>query len=374
MRLTEKLLSLIHRAIKKDPVEFIALRLRYSTGVMTWKVQDAILTTTVVDGPGQSLTVDLTQYTITQLVNFLASKPGYTVAYIDGTDKAQMSARVLLDATGDIATSNGDAIKGYTNALFSYLESMAVELNAAEVQVSEMVKQMSTKTASGEWLDELGGYYGVPRLQSESDVSYGPRIIAEVLRPRGNNVAIEAAIKTYTGQVAKVTDVVTFSSPVPAYNGAITHNGAASYNAASGPAYGLFDVEYGYDLINGGSITEFAATIRSLLSRLRDAGTHLRALTLTGSALTDTFTSPPVDDGSTQSLSVVAGLADTALAGDDSAFATSAIISTMTDSLTAPADTGIGLSITYDISYNGVRTYNGFVPHGGGGGAIVEFI
>lgn len=374
MRLTEKLLSLIHRAIKKDPVKFIALRLRYSTGAMTWKVQDAVLTTTVVDGPGQSLTVDLTQYTITQLVNFLASKPGYTVVYMDGTERAQMSARVLLDGSGDIATSNGDAIHGYTNALFSYLEAMSVELNAAEAQITEMVKQMSTKTASGEWLDELGGYYGVPRLQSEADASYGPRIIAEVLRPRGNNVAIEAAIKSYTGQVTKVTDVVTFASPTPAYNGAITHNSAATYSATSKPAYGLFDVEYGYDLINGGSITEFAATITSLISRLRDAGTQLRALTLTGSALSDSYSSPPVDDGNTQSLSVVAGLSDSLTAPDDSTFSTSAIISTMTDTLTAPADTGISMSVTYSINYNGVRTYNGFVPYAGGGGAVVELI
>ena len=258
MRLTKKLLSLIHRVFKKDPGQFIALRLRYSTGAMTWRVRDAVLTTVVSGGPGQSLTVDLTQYTVASLVGFLSSQPGYSVVYVDGSELAGLSARVLLDADGDIEKSNGDAIHGYTNVLFSYLEALAVELGAAEVQIVEMVKQMSTKTASDEWLDELGGYYGIPRLQSEPDTSYGPRIIAEVLRPRGNNVAIEAAIKVYTGQVAKVTDVVVFGSPTPAYNGSNTHNGAITYNATSKPRYGLFDVEYGYDLINGGSITEFA--------------------------------------------------------------------------------------------------------------------
>src|SRR3546814_4396237 len=87
---------------------------------------------------------------------------------------------------------------------------------------------MSTKTAQGEWLDELGGYYGVPRIQGENDASYGPRIIAEVLRPRGNNVAMEAAIKVYTGQDAKVTDVTLYGDPFPRYDATIRYDGTRS--------------------------------------------------------------------------------------------------------------------------------------------------
>lgn len=365
MRLTKKLLSLIHRVFKKDPGQFIALRLRYSTGAMTWRVRDAVLTTVVSGGPGQSLTVDLTQYTVAGLVGFLSSQPGYSVVYVDGSELAGLSARVLLDADGDIEKSNGDAIHGYTNVLFSYLEALAVELGAAEVQIGEMVKQMSTKTANAEWLDELGGYYGIPRLQSEQDTSYGPRIIAEVLRPRGNNVAIEAAIKVYTGQVAKVTDVVVFGSPTPAYNGTVTHNGAVTYNATSKPRYGLFDVEYGYDLINGGSITEFAQVVRDLIDRLRDAGTHLRALSLTGSSMSDEFAFSPTDGAASQDLSVVVGLSDTLTSPTEPTFSNVVAFGAMADSLTAPSDAA-SLSAAYSTKYNGARTYNGMVPHSSG--------
>lgn len=372
MRLTEKLLSLIHRAIKKDPAKFIALRLQYVSGAMTWRVWDGVLTTDVSGGPGQGLTVDLKQYNITQLVNYLASQPGYTVVYMAGPEFTQLSAKVLLDGSGDIATSNGDILYGYTNVLYSYLEAMAVELDAAEKQVVEAIKQMSTKTASNEWLDEIGGYYGVPRLVSEADSLYGPRIIAEVLRPRGNNVAIEAAIKAYTGQSAKVTDVVVYTSPTPAYNGAITHNAAATHNATSKPAYGLFDVQYGYDLISGGSITEFANTVRSLIGRLRDAGTHLRALTLTGSSLTDAFPSAPTDGSSVQDLAVAATLTDTLTAPVDGTLAMASVMAGLTDSMTAPTE-DTALNIAYSVNYNGVRTYNGAVPHAAGA-PLVEFL
>lgn len=364
MRLTKKLLSLIHHVFRKDPDQFIALRLRYSTGAMTWRVRDAVLSTFVVGGPGQNLTVDLSQFTIAQLVSHLASQPGYSVVYIDGSELIGLSARVLLDADGDIETSNGDAIYGYTNVLFSYLEAFAVELAAAEDQVKEMVRQMSTRTAGDVWLDELGGYYGVPRLRGELDGSYGPRIIAEVLRPRGNNVAIEEAIRTFTGQSAKVTDVVVYGAATPAYNSTITHNGAHTYSATAKPRYGLFDVEYGYDLVNGGSITEFAQVVRDLIGRLRDAGTHLRALTLTGSAMVDAFEFAPSDDGSND-LAVAVGL-DDAFAAPSESMSSAAAMAPMSDSVMAPTD-GLAVGVTYSTTYNGARTYNGMVPHASGG-------
>lgn len=364
MRLTKKLLSLIHQVFRKDPDQFIALRLRYSTGHMTWRVQDAVLTTSVNGGPGQNLTIDLTQFTIAQLVSHLAAQPGYSVVYIDGSDLIGLSARVLLDAEGDIETSNGDALYGYTNVLFAYLEAFAVELAAAEAQVKEMVRQMSTRTAGDVWLDELGGYYGVPRLRGEQDGSYGPRIIAEVLRPRGNNVAIEDAIKTFTGQYAKVTDVVVYGIATPAYNGTITHNGARQYNATAKPQYGLFDVEYGYDLINGGSITEFAQIVRDLIGRLRDAGTHLRALTLTGSAMADAYEAAPTDGSSTQDLAVTVGLSD-ALTAPSEAFANAVALGAMADAMLEPAD-AMSMGVAYSTTYNGARTYNGMVLHASG--------
>ena len=372
MRLTKKLLSFIQRVIRQDPDAFIALRLWYSSGSMTWSVQDATLTTVVADGPGQSLSVDLTQYTITSLVSYLASQPGYTVTYIDGTELSQLSAQVLLDASGDIGASNGNAIYGYTNPLYSYMEAMAGELAVAEGQIAQAIQQMSTKTGRDIWLDEIGSYYGVPRLPAELDVSYGPRIIAEVLRPRGNNVAIEAAIKVYTGQSASVTDVVLYGSPTPAYNGAINYDGTSHYNATSKPQYGLFDIDYGYDLINGGDITSFAAIVRDLIGRLRDAGTHLRALTLTGSAISDAYTTPPSDGSDTQSLVVIGILSDSAAAGDDSAFAAAVSMSALADAAVAGSE-DLELLVTYNVHYDGVRYYDGSVPYSGGS-AVPESI
>lgn len=372
MKLTNKLISFLHRVFDKDPSPFLALRLRYAGTAMTWKVDSARLTTVPVGGVGSAISVDLTQYTLGELVNYLASRPGYTVEYADNTELSLLGAAVLLDGSGDQDLSNGDHLYGYTNVLFSYMEANAVELEAAQVQVEQMLLQMSTVTASDVWLDELGGYYAVPRLQGELDTSYGLRIIAEVLRPRGNNVAIEAAITAYTGQTTKVTDVVVNSGLIPLFNEADNFNGAKFYNSVATYQYGLFDVEYGYDLINGGSITAFAQIVRDLVGRLRDAGTHLRALALTGPVLTDTAAAAPTDGAVSQVLVVSPALTETFTVPTEGTFATAGAMAVMTDTATGGTDT-FGFSILPEYKYNAVRTFNGIITYSSGTGIATEY-
>lgn len=359
MLLTKKLLSFLNRVFDKAPGEFLALRLSYGGG-LTWRVENAVLYTTVTGGIGQNLTVDLSQYTIASLVAYLAAQPGYSVLYADGTDSAQLSARILLDGSNDIATSNGDHLYAYTNVLWAFLEAAANELDQAKAAIVEMLKQMSTLTASDIWLDELGGYYGIPRLSGELDASYGPRIIAEVLRARGNNVAMEAAIKVFTGQDAKVTDVVLYTASAPNYDGTITHNSAWNYQSASQPLYGLFDVEYDYDLINGGDFSAFQQVIEDLINRLRDAGTHLRALNLGSGALEDALTAP-TDGGASQDLVVALPFEETATAPtEDSSM--SGAMEAMNDTFAGGLD-GLAAVVTTQFTYSGLRTYNGAITH-----------
>lgn len=365
MKLTNKLLSFLHRVFDKDPAPFLALRLRYAGTGMTWRIAGARLTTVPVAGSGQAIAVDLTQYTLGELVNYLASQPGYTVEYADHSELSLLGAAVLLDGTGDQAKSNGDHLYGYTNVLWSYLEASSLELDAAAAQIDQMLLQMETQTASDVWLDELGGYYGVPRLQDEVDAPYSLRIIAEVLRPRGNNVAIEAAITAYTGQVTKVIDV-TLNTPLsPLYNGADTHNGVRFYNSTSSPLYGLFDVEYGYDLINGGDISSFAVIVRGLIDRLRDAGTHLRALSLKGSDLADTVSAP--DDSAAMPVDAGVVFGDTVVAQSED-YASAGALAVMED-IVANGSDDLSISFGQAYQYSGIRFYNGDITHSAGSGA-----
>jgi hypothetical protein len=357
MRLTQKLFSFLHGVFDKDPAQFLALRIQYA-GAMTWEVSDATLTTTVTGGPGRGLTIDLTQYTIGQLANFIGVQPGYSIAYVDQSTLSLLSARVLIDASNDISLSNGDHLYGYTSELWSYMEAQASELEQAETQIANMLEQMSTPTAQGEWLDFLGAYYGVPRSQGELDPSYSARIIAEVLRPRSNNVALEMAISAYTGESTTVTDVIEYGPTFPLYNGAIVRNGTHFYNASAKPIYGLFDVQYAYDLLNGSDETAFAQTVIGIVNRYRAAGTHMRqlALLLAGSGLLDALTPP--SDGGSLTFAVSAPLSDSLTAPSDALPVIPIAMTGFSDALNAPLD-GAAISVTTQYRYNSVRHYNG---------------
>lgn len=361
MRLTKKLLGFLHRVFNKDPVPFLALRLRYGGG-LTWMIADARLTTVPVGGIGAALSVDLRQYTLGQLVNHLAAQPGYTVEYADTSELSLLSAAVLIDGAGDIALSNGDHLYGYTSVLLAYAEAHSVELEEASTQITEMLDQMVIATADGEWLDELGSYYAVPRLQGEVDASYSVRMIAEVLRPRANNVAMEAAIRGFTGQATTVRDVTLYAPSIPIHDSATLYDGSHLHNSAAAPVYGLFDVEYGYDLLGGGDIAVFKQTVFDLVGRLRDAGTHARSLLLKGSEISDNFT-PPSD------VMVMAAVSSTemsdTLTSPTETLAGVLTVSGMTDTLTAPLDGLAEVVVTSQFTYSGLRSFNGDITFRG---------
>jgi hypothetical protein len=357
MKLTDKLIGLLNSVFDKNPYPFLALRIQYN-GDMSWTVADGMLTTSVTGGTGAALSVDLSQYTIGELASYIYLQPGYSIAYADTSSFSLLSALVLIDASNDISLSNGDHLYGYTNLLYSYVDANSNELEQAGEQIGEMLNQMSTTTAADDWLDYLGTYYNVRRQQGELDTSYGPRIIAEVLRPRSNNVAIELAITAYTGQTTTVTDVIEYGAAFPLYDNSITRNSQYTYDAVARPLYGLFDVQYGYDLLNDADPTSFATTVTAIIEKLRSAGTHMRSLSLQAGVISDTLTQPT--DSATMPLVLTPIMADTLTAPTEGTFGMAMIIAGMADTLTSPTDAE-SLSIAYNYQYSGLRSYNGTI-------------
>lgn len=280
MKLTKKLISFLHRVFDKDPVPFLALRLGCDGTGLTWGIADGYLTTTPVGGTAAPLLLDLRQYTVATLAAYVAMRPGYSVAYVDSTSLVNLGAAVLLDGSGDIMQSNGDHLYGYTSVLWSYMEANSVELEAAGTQIEQMLLQMSTTTAGDMWLDELGSYYKVPREQGEADAQYGPRIIAQVLRPLANNVAIENALRVINGGLPATCD---------------------DYDTIVNGSYGLFDVdlEVSLDLLASTVYASLMLSVVDTITRMRDAGTFLRRLAIITAVRGDYYCGVAVISGET---------------------------------------------------------------------------
>lgn len=302
MRLTSKLLGWLGRAFSLDPDAYLGLRIQ-GAGSMRWTVANGILTTTITGSSSAPLYIDLSQHTVRSLAAYVSIQPGYSVPFVASPDLSGDSALRLLEGTGDQGESNGDHLYVYTSPLYAHMDAVAVELAAAEDAIAVLPDELSTTTADGGWLDYLGSFYGVPRLPAEGDDAYSTRIVTEVLRPLGNNLAIEQAIVDYTGQQVSITDVVEFNAPQPRFDGTPKFDGAYNFLPSDQPIYGLFDAAIGYDLLGGDPPATETNRLRGIIDRMRDAGTQLRALTLGGSSLQDATPAAPTDDQDTLTIS-----------------------------------------------------------------------
>lgn len=300
-KLTQKLLLSLHRIFDKDPHPVLAFRVRYDGVGLTWSIVNGVLTLTATGGTGTSHTFNIANFAIGQLAQFIAALPGYSVPYQDTSAYALLSALALLDSAGNMNVSNGDHVFGYTTLLWAWMDSNSSELGAAKGQIDNALAQMNTVSALDEWLDYHGSFYKVPRLQGELDPSYSPRMIASVLQPRGNNIAIAEAIKSVTqaGQPVFVIDAINDTGFAITYNGLIHFDGSEFYDAGLGVngAYGFFDVDFSFDFTGPVTQSTYFAQILTTVEDFRDAGTHLRAVIFRNNGSTATIVSDSFVNG-----------------------------------------------------------------------------
>jgi hypothetical protein len=175
--------------------------------------------------------------------------------------------------------------------LNDFLTPIADELSQAQAGVMAALDQVLLTTADGEWLDEWGGYFGITRQASEADEVYGLRIIAELIQPKCNNVALSNAIGLYVGGLsATVTDAPLESTTINLYrDGGTYFDGKKDRQSITRNYYGQFDVNTQYDLTSGENLTNLSNRIKAVVERLKAAGTKLRSLVFSG-YLADTAT------------------------------------------------------------------------------------
>lgn len=322
-----KLLSNLPVAFNTDPDRFLGLKLAHTSVLFRWEVVDYKLNG--YDGNERLFSINLFGMTFSDLFGQLNTVPGLSFSSqttdlqypavniipasgnqileklkeslqsiadflysLGGNDYSNPAYGLLVNASSGIANvnlseSDVGSIYAHRLMLMKLLDPMAAELSQAQLAVTAALDQMSIPTADGEWLDEWGNFCNTPRIPGESDASYWPRIIVEVLRPRANNIAIAMAIKEAFGQNVEVHDVIVWDHPVWKFDGTVLLDGSHTLSASSAVRYGLFDVVVGYDLENGGSQLEFSNAIKAFVNRFRAAGTQLRTLALSGVNLSD---------------------------------------------------------------------------------------
>lgn len=326
MTLLEKLLSYLPATFDKSPDSFLAFKISHTSSNFRWVVFDHVFYG--FDFSDQLFAISLTELTIRSLIEQLLTFDGTGISNV--SEDIDNSALTLLPTASDVDPSQTqilaqlsrdlreiiddlldlnspspitsgdlplfaqetDSVYAYTSLLCVLIDSVSSELSSAKYEMVAALDQMSTVTADGEWLDEWGGYFGILRTADEPDRNYGVRIIAEVIRPRENNVAITSAIRLAFGQDAEVVDAAVLADATYFYDGTITYSGSHTYDAYATEVYGLFDVACAYNLESSLDQSQYAASIRVFIEKFRAAGTHMRSLSLGGTVFSDAVSAP----------------------------------------------------------------------------------
>ncbi|MFL5900997.1 MAG: hypothetical protein ACJ75S_07335 [Solirubrobacterales bacterium] len=193
MDVREKLASHLYRsALAVSPAAIVVARLTHPSGV-TWDLGPGMIKVTIA-GISTSLTAD---GTVSDLLSDLGDL-GVTTTFAD-PDLLSIPAAAILQGFGSSASSADDKLEVFTTSLWTLLDAYGSELDSADANLIAALEQLYMNTADGEILDVWGTYFGVARRSGEDDETYYNHIVREVLRPRVNRFAIEAAVFDDTG-------------------------------------------------------------------------------------------------------------------------------------------------------------------------------
>ena len=274
----QKLLSYLHRPFGTDPKQQLALRVRHSVS-LTWQVVEG----TLLIVSDSLIIVDLSSHTIESLQAYLLTQ-GLEIAYYDAT-LADRSALILIDGGADQDDSNGDHLYVYTSLLWAIMGAYGIELALARAAIQELPDQMALPTAREDWLDLLGTWYGVARKAAETDNDYSNRIIADVIKPKCNNIAIQDALATAWGinldQVG-ITDAPMEEYLSPPFSEHTHHY--CEFDLTLRPP---FDTSQLWDMVPWLDAYRAAGTrLRRVITELHDQAPYIAAATLTGEITT----------------------------------------------------------------------------------------
>jgi len=359
MRLLRKLLSNLYRAASTDPDAFAAMRISHHDGGR-WSVAEATITLQPLSDPLPAAAVlDLRSHTLRTLAAAISAL-GWQVEDLHAEHRDR-GAICLIEEAVSLAERPTGALLAYDNPIYAHLDANAVELAAAADVAGSVADQLAVPSADEMWLVELGDQYGIPRLAGEAVEDYRDRFIAELIKPKSNNLAMAAIIERATGQSVSVLDVTLYGPSVPLYDGAIDHDGTYHHDSDAKAFYGVFDVTVGFSLEGSTDLAGFIATVSAQARRLRAAGTSLRSVSITGGSMADTALGPAAEPAGIADLGMTIGLpmADSSAPAD--ALLEANIETNILDDGPAPSEAG-DLALAFMHMLDGAWPLNGTRP------------
>jgi hypothetical protein len=155
-------------------------------------------------------TISLETGTVNDFLDALQAK-GFTTV-LAATEYGTMLARGIIEQG---LAQSGDSIGYHQSLLWSELKTCAWELDDQRSRIDDANRQLYLHSATGSWADEWGDLFGTYRVTGESDDAFLGRAIAEAIRPRSNNVALENILQEAYGLTCTMRDALPNVAELP---------------------------------------------------------------------------------------------------------------------------------------------------------------
>lgn len=171
------------------------------------EIEDGVLRTSVTTGTAPDLYLDLRDYSLTALVAYLNTVPGYlatihseftTFRQQQGLAEAHFGAWALADTRQQL--DHTPALMIANNVLLQLLGGIGMEMITTRAKIDGITRNVNLNHTTAAWLDDWGELYGIPRERQadttlEPDAVYRRRIILELIHPRATNYGIRQIVR-----------------------------------------------------------------------------------------------------------------------------------------------------------------------------------
>ena len=129
--------------------------------------------------------------------------------------------------------------------------------------------QLYLHSADGEWLDYwCRTYFGIPRKNFESDTEYINRTVAEIIKLKQNNKALEIALKqAFAALDCTVVDADLINNPTVLYDGTHLYTGNDTYAYRYGSTPGCFYITMDLPSEDGRTLTQITGLLTETAKR-----------------------------------------------------------------------------------------------------------
>lgn len=265
-----RIMNRLHRVFNKDPQAYPVMVVT-STVSGTIDINNSSITITHRYATN---TLPLADKTLNQIKTEIDALPYLSAALYQPEHSALLAKGILPAVQQTLADGR---IYMPASIFYNEMQVYAGMLQGQADRVQDANNQLYFHSATEDWLNYWGKeHFGNPRQQGEPDSQYLSRIVAEIIKIKQNNKAMEISLKQAVSAVECLVKDADFTNGTSLlYDGRAKYSGNDRYAYKYGSQPGCFYITADLPSEDTRTLDQITSTLVSTANRVKAAGTKL---------------------------------------------------------------------------------------------------